>query len=72
MPACCTLCLLRDFLLWLALPGLYCPRWTDAIHEEWMRSLLRDRTDLTRDRLERTRDLRTRRFLTVWLRATTA
>ena len=48
---------LRDLLLWLALSGLYRPRWTTMIHEEWMRSLLRERPDLARDRLERTRDL---------------
>lgn len=48
---------LRDLLLWLALSGLYRPRWTVMIHEEWMRSLLKERPDLARDRLERTRDL---------------
>ena len=48
---------LRDLLLWLALTGLYRPRWTTMIHEEWMRSLLKERPDLARDRLERTRDL---------------
>src|SRR5436309_15327350 len=48
---------LRDLLLWLALLGLYRPRWTEMIHDEWMRSLLKERPDLTRDRLERTRDL---------------
>jgi hypothetical protein len=48
---------LRDLLLWLALSGLYWPRWTAMIHEEWMRSLLKNRPELARDRLERTRDL---------------
>lgn len=48
---------LRDLLLWLALSGLYRPRWTAMIHEEWMRSLLKERPDLAQDRLERTRDL---------------
>src|SRR5713101_6221354 len=48
---------LRDLLLWLAVAGLYRPRWTEAIHEEWMENLLRERPDLARDRLERTRDL---------------
>ena len=47
---------LRDLLLWLALSGLYRPRWTAMIHEEWMRSLLKERPDLSRDRLERTKD----------------
>lgn len=48
---------LRDLLLWVALSGLYRPRWTTMIHDEWMRNLLKERPDLTRDRLERTRDL---------------
>src|SRR5437870_5743388 len=48
---------LRDLLLWLAVTGLYRPRWTEAIHGEWMESLLRERPDLARNRLERTRDL---------------
>lgn len=48
---------LRDLLLWLALSNAYRPRWTEAIHDEWLRSLLRERPDLSRDRLERTRDL---------------
>jgi predicted nucleic acid-binding protein len=48
---------LRDLLLWLALSGIYRPRWTEMIHEEWMRSLLKERPDLARDRLERTRKL---------------
>src|SRR5262249_51908698 len=48
---------LRDLLLWLAANLLYQPRWTDAIHEEWIRSVLRNRPDLTREQLERTRQL---------------
>jgi hypothetical protein len=48
---------LRDLLLWLALSGLCRPRWTEAIHEEWIGSVLKDRPDLARDRLKRTRDL---------------
>jgi hypothetical protein len=48
---------LRDLLLWLALSGLYRPRWTEMIHEEWMRSLLEQRPELSRARLERTREL---------------
>lgn len=32
-------------------------RWTRQIHEEWISSLLKQRPDLTRERLERTRDL---------------
>lgn len=47
----------RDLLMWLAWHGLYRPRWTDAIHEEWIRNVLEDRPDLPRERLERTRRL---------------
>jgi predicted nucleic acid-binding protein len=28
----------RDFLLWVAEAGAFSPVWSDAIHEEWMRS----------------------------------
>jgi predicted nucleic acid-binding protein len=48
---------LRDLLMWLALAGLFRARWTDEIHTEWMENVLRDRPDLSRERLERTRKL---------------
>jgi hypothetical protein len=48
---------LRDLMMWLALTDLFRARWTNAIHEEWMRNVLKDRPDLTRAQLERTRDL---------------
>lgn len=48
---------LRDVLMRLALHGLIAARWTDAIHDEWIEAVLRDRPDLTRARLQRTRDL---------------
>jgi PIN domain len=48
---------LRDLLMWLALTDLFRARWTNAIHEEWMRNVLKSRPDLTRAQLERTRDL---------------
>jgi predicted nucleic acid-binding protein len=48
---------LRDFLMRLALTGLFRARWTDDIHTEWMTSLLDNRPDLTREQLERTRNL---------------
>ena len=41
----------------LAAAGLYRAKWTDEIHEEWISSLLRTRTDLDRVRLDRTKDL---------------
>jgi predicted nucleic acid-binding protein len=48
---------IRDVLMHLALADLYRARWTNAIHDEWIRSVLKDRPDLTRAQLERTRDL---------------
>jgi predicted nucleic acid-binding protein len=48
---------LRDFLMHLALADLFRAKWTDAIHEEWIRSVLENRPDLTREQLERTRRL---------------
>lgn len=48
---------LRDLLMHLAIRGLFRARWTARIHDEWMRSLLSERPDLTREQLERTRDL---------------
>jgi predicted nucleic acid-binding protein len=48
---------LRDLLMYLAVKNVFRARWTDAIHEEWMRNLLSNRSDLRRDQLERTRNL---------------
>jgi hypothetical protein len=48
---------LRSLLVYLALAGLFRARWTDAIHEEWMRSVLRDYPDVTRAKAERVREL---------------
>ena len=48
---------LRDFLMRLAVSQMYEPRWSREIHEEWIRNLSEDRADLTREKLERTRDL---------------
>lgn len=48
---------LRDFLLRLAMTELFRARWTDHIHEEWIRSVLSNRQDLTADKLTRTRQL---------------
>lgn len=43
--------------MYLALQGLYRPRWTDLIHAEWMRSVRRDYPDITAEHVERIRDL---------------
>src|SRR5690606_10197106 len=48
---------LRDLLMHVALTDLYRAKWTDAIHEEWIRSVLNARPDLSRPQLERTRQL---------------
>ncbi len=48
---------LRSLLMYLALTGLIRARWTDAIHEEWMRNVVRDYPDITREKAERVRDL---------------
>lgn len=46
---------LRDFLMELALTDLFKARWTDAIHDEWIRNVLKNRPDLTLEQLTRTR-----------------
>lgn len=48
---------LRDLLVRLAMTGLFRARWTERIHDEWMRNVLTNRTDLTREQLEKTRTL---------------
>jgi len=48
---------LRDLLMWLGLSGRFRARWNPQIHEEWKRSVLRDRPDLTAEQLNRTSDL---------------
>ena len=53
---------LRDLLLDVAMVDLVRPHWSDRIHEEWIGSLLRNRPDLSRESLERTRRRMDRRF----------
>ncbi|HEX2077036.1 MAG TPA: PIN domain-containing protein [Longimicrobium sp.] len=48
---------LRDLLVRLARAGLVAARWTDHIHDEWMRSVLKNRPDLSPANLQRTREL---------------
>ncbi|MBK6972213.1 MAG: PIN domain-containing protein [Sterolibacteriaceae bacterium] len=45
---------LRDLLLSLAREGLFHARWTNRIHDEWVRNLLANRSDLTESQLRRT------------------
>ena len=41
----------------LALTGLFRAEWSATVHEEWIKALLRNRPDLSRQKLERTRML---------------
>lgn len=48
---------LRDLFMHLALNDLFRAKWTEDIHEEWIRNVLENRPDLKRRQLERTRKL---------------
>jgi hypothetical protein len=48
---------LRNFLMHLAMTGLFRAKWSVEVHEEWMKKLLLNRPDLSRVQLRRTRDL---------------
>lgn len=48
---------LRNFLMWLAVHWLFRARWSNSVHEEWMAAVQRDFPDVTREQLERTREL---------------
>lgn len=41
----------------MAVQNLYLAKWTNAIHDEWIASVARDRRDLAMTQLRRTRDL---------------
>lgn len=46
---------LRDVLVTLAAFDVYAPRWTNLIHDEWIRNIVLNRPDTNRARLEDTR-----------------
>jgi predicted nucleic acid-binding protein len=48
---------LRDLFIRLAQAGLVAARWTEAIHDEWVRNVLKDKPQLSPERLSRTRSL---------------
>src|SRR5260221_12337375 len=48
---------LRSFLMYLAVTDLYRARWTNDIHEEWMRNVVKDHPDIERAQVEHIRDL---------------
>ena len=53
---------LRDLLLHLAYSKAVHARWSDDIHNEWIRSVLRNRPDLNREQLEKTRRTMNEKF----------
>lgn len=48
---------LRDLFIRLAQAGVVRARWTETIHDEWIRNVLKNNTQLTSERLQRTRAL---------------
>nr|WP_202819743.1 PIN domain-containing protein [Thaumasiovibrio subtropicus] len=48
---------LRSYLMYLANTGLFKARWTDRIHDEWMRNLVANNPSIDPQKLERTRQL---------------
>lgn len=48
---------LSDILIQLVITGLYRAKWTDRIHEEWIRNVIKNRPDLSRDGLDKTKNL---------------
>lgn len=46
---------LRDLLMELATAGLFRAKWSEQIQKEWIESLLKKRSDLSRDKLQRTK-----------------
>jgi predicted nucleic acid-binding protein len=48
---------LRDLFIRLAQAGLVRAKWTETIHDEWVRNVLKDKPHLSAERLARTRTL---------------
>lgn len=48
---------LRDLFIRLAQAGLVRARWTETIHDEWLRNVIKDNPQLSPERLARTRAL---------------
>ena len=53
---------LRDYLLRLAEEGLYKPKWTEQIQNEWIENLLHKRIDLSKSALDRTKNAMNKAF----------
>lgn len=45
--------MLRDLLMRLGLNGLYMPKWTATIHDEWQRNLVKNMPEVTPDKVKR-------------------
>lgn len=48
---------LRDLFIRVAQTGIVWARWTESIHDEWVRNVLKDNPQVTAERLARTRTL---------------
>jgi predicted nucleic acid-binding protein len=48
---------IRDLFMRLAVSDIFAARWTDRIHDEWTRNVLKNRPDLSIQQLERTKSL---------------
>ncbi|MGJ8645318.1 MAG: hypothetical protein ACSHXJ_00395 [Marinomonas colpomeniae] len=48
---------LRSYLMYLASTGLFRARWSNQIHDEWIRNLLINRPEISTDTLQKTREL---------------
>jgi hypothetical protein len=48
---------MRDFLMRLALGKVVKARWSEQVHEEWMRNVHADYSDITKEDLRRIRSL---------------
>ncbi|WP_298771279.1 PIN domain-containing protein [uncultured Shewanella sp.] len=48
---------LRSYLMYLANTGLFRAKWTEQIHDEWIRNLLMNRPDLNPKALDKVRQL---------------
>lgn len=51
---------LRDLFMHLTVEFVFQPKWTAEIHSEWIDNVVRQRPDIERECLERTRDLMNR------------
>ena len=48
---------LRDLLMELATKDIYCAKWTEDIHDEWIRNLHKNKPEIPLEKLYRLRDL---------------